>query len=74
MMKAVFISIDRDKSSMFKIIREFLDRCELYDMFRKYGINITKQKLREFFKKIDQDDDGRICLIFLDKLNWNDFK
>lgn len=56
MMKAVFKSIDRDKSSMKKnIIKklEFLDRSELYDMFKKYGINITKIKLKEFFKKID---------------------
>ncbi|CAD8102508.1 unnamed protein product [Paramecium primaurelia] len=59
MMKAVFKSIDRDKS-------KFLDRSELYDMFKRYGINITKTKLKEFFKRIDQDED--------DKLNWNDFK
>ncbi|CAD8203877.1 unnamed protein product [Paramecium octaurelia] len=59
MMKAVFKSIDRDKS-------KFLDRSELYDMFKRYGINITKAKLKEFFKRIDQDED--------DKLNWNDFK
>ncbi|CAD8118782.1 unnamed protein product [Paramecium sonneborni] len=59
MMKAVFKSIDRDKS-------KFLDRQELYDMFKRYGINITKTKLKEFFKRIDQDED--------DKLNWNDFK
>ncbi|CAD8201222.1 unnamed protein product [Paramecium pentaurelia] len=59
MMKAVFNSIDRDKS-------KFLDRSELYDMFIKYGINITKSKLKEFFKSIDEDED--------DKLNWTDFK
>ncbi|KAM3143078.1 hypothetical protein pb186bvf_004896 [Paramecium bursaria] len=59
MMKAVFNSIDRDKS-------KYLDRSELYDMFQRFGIAITRQKLKEFFKKIDQDDD--------DKLNWNDFK
>ncbi|CAD8125161.1 unnamed protein product [Paramecium sonneborni] len=59
MMKAVFKSIDRDKS-------KFLDRSELYDMFIKYGINITKSKLKEFFKSIDEDED--------DKLNWTDFK
>ncbi|CAD8107247.1 unnamed protein product [Paramecium sonneborni] len=59
MMKAVFKSIDRDNS-------KFLDRQELYDMFKRYGINITKIKLREFFKRIDQDED--------DKLNWNDFR
>ncbi|CAD8092249.1 unnamed protein product [Paramecium primaurelia] len=59
MMKAVFKSIDRDKS-------KFLDRQELYDMFKRYGINITKTKLKEFFKRIDQDED--------DKLNWTDFK
>ncbi|CAK87110.1 unnamed protein product (macronuclear) [Paramecium tetraurelia] len=35
-------------------------------MFKRYGINITKTKLREFFKRIDQDED--------DKLNWNDFR
>lgn len=34
MMKAVFNSIDRDKSSIFyKINQEYLDRSELYDMF-----------------------------------------
>ncbi|CAD8086250.1 unnamed protein product [Paramecium primaurelia] len=59
MMKAVFKSIDRDNS-------KFLDRQELFDMFKRYGINITKTKLREFFKRIDQDED--------DKLNWNDFR
>ncbi|CAK92382.1 unnamed protein product (macronuclear) [Paramecium tetraurelia] len=59
MMKAVFNSIDRDKS-------KFLDRSELYDMFIKYGININKSKLKEFFKSIDEDED--------DKLNWTDFK
>ncbi|CAD8119954.1 unnamed protein product [Paramecium sonneborni] len=59
MMKAVFKSIDRDKS-------KFLDRSELYDMFIKYGINITKSKLKLFFKSIDEDED--------DKLNWTDFK
>lgn len=53
MMKAVFKSIDRDKSSIITSIAEFLDRQELYDMFKKYGINITKMKLREFFKRID---------------------
>lgn len=54
MMKAVFNSIDRDKSSYHNYyVLEFLDRSELYDMFIKYGINITKQKLREFFKSID---------------------
>lgn len=45
MMKAVFKSIDRDKSSIKYITinyKEFLDRSELYDMFRKYGIKITK--------------------------------
>lgn len=59
MMKAVFNSIDRDKSSkQFLIKLEFLDRAELYDMFIKYGINISKTKLKAFFKSIDEDDDG----------------
>jgi hypothetical protein len=58
-MKSVFNSIDRDKSSkQFLIKLEFLDRAELYDMFIKYGINISKTKLKAFFKSIDEDDDG----------------
>lgn len=54
-MKAVFKSIDRDHSSFYLLnfLLEFLDRQELYDMFKRYGINITKTKLREFFKRID---------------------